>query len=196
MMAINSTQDLSSSVGRFYLPLNRTAQDDPVFSLPYIDEADGGMASLLHSSELFYARVCPSTAESSSQPDSSNFIRAIFLEGCVADLLILSWELRLVFVLNYWCVQLKLGVICKCIWTCKHTVSVLISLFSFVFIKGGVYLYIYIYIYIYRYIYLFIYMRQYNKPVSCDWDEWRRNTVGTDILTISGKSVVYNDGHN
>ena len=42
MMAINSTQDLSSSVGRFYLPLNRTAQDDPVFSLPYIDEADGG----------------------------------------------------------------------------------------------------------------------------------------------------------
>lgn len=42
MMAINSTQDLSSSVGRFYLPLNRTAQEDPVFSLPYIDEADGG----------------------------------------------------------------------------------------------------------------------------------------------------------
>lgn len=42
MMAINSTQDLSSSVGRFYLPLNRTAENDPVFSLPYIDEADGG----------------------------------------------------------------------------------------------------------------------------------------------------------
>ena len=46
MMAINSTQDLSSSVGRFYLPLNRTAQDDPVFSLPYIDEADGGREAL------------------------------------------------------------------------------------------------------------------------------------------------------
>ena len=42
MMAVNSTQDLSSSVGRFYLPLNRTAVEDPVFSLPYMDEADGG----------------------------------------------------------------------------------------------------------------------------------------------------------
>ncbi|XP_055956054.1 VWFA and cache domain-containing protein 1 [Patella vulgata] len=40
MMAINSTSDLSSSVGRFYLPLNNTADESPVFSLPYIDEAD------------------------------------------------------------------------------------------------------------------------------------------------------------
>ncbi|CAG5123241.1 unnamed protein product, partial [Candidula unifasciata] len=47
MMAINSTQDLSSSVGRFYLPLNRTAEDDPVFSLPYIDEADGALTMSL-----------------------------------------------------------------------------------------------------------------------------------------------------
>ena len=41
-MAINSTKDLSSSVGRFYLPLNRTAENNAVFSLPYIDAADGG----------------------------------------------------------------------------------------------------------------------------------------------------------
>ncbi|CAL1540838.1 unnamed protein product [Lymnaea stagnalis] len=47
MMAINSTQDLSSSVGRFYLPLNRTAEDDPVFSLPYIDEADRALTMSL-----------------------------------------------------------------------------------------------------------------------------------------------------
>ena len=42
MMAINSTRDLSSTVGKFYLPLNRTAAKGPVISLPYIDEADGG----------------------------------------------------------------------------------------------------------------------------------------------------------
>ena len=46
-MAINSTQDLSSSVGRFYLPLNRTAENEAVFSLPYIDEADGGKLSVI-----------------------------------------------------------------------------------------------------------------------------------------------------
>ncbi|XP_046344826.2 VWFA and cache domain-containing protein 1-like [Haliotis rufescens] len=43
MLSINNTRDLSSTVGRFYLPLNRTAKEDPVFSLPYIDEADRGL---------------------------------------------------------------------------------------------------------------------------------------------------------
>ncbi|KAL8604767.1 hypothetical protein ACOMHN_017726 [Nucella lapillus] len=66
MMAINSTQDLSSSVGRFYLPLNRTAQEDPVgFSSPYlspvfsvldIDEADGTL-TLSISQPCFHSPV-------------------------------------------------------------------------------------------------------------------------------------------
>ncbi|KAK3767134.1 hypothetical protein RRG08_018006 [Elysia crispata] len=47
MMAINSTRDLSSTVGKFYLPLNRTAAKDPVISLPYIDEADGALTMSL-----------------------------------------------------------------------------------------------------------------------------------------------------
>ena len=42
MLSINRTRDLSSTVGKFYLPLNKTAKEDPVFSLPYIDEADRG----------------------------------------------------------------------------------------------------------------------------------------------------------
>lgn len=70
MMAINSTQDLSSSVGRFYLPLNRTAEDDPVFSLPYIDEADGGkdvfcfsILSVFSFEHLYMsARICLQTS--------------------------------------------------------------------------------------------------------------------------------------
>ncbi|ESO86641.1 hypothetical protein LOTGIDRAFT_128750, partial [Lottia gigantea] len=47
MMAINSTTDLSSSVGRFYLPLNNTSDESPVFSLPYIDEADRSLVLTL-----------------------------------------------------------------------------------------------------------------------------------------------------
>ena len=42
MLAINSTRDLSLSVGKFYLPLNQSTEDTTVFSLPYIDSADGG----------------------------------------------------------------------------------------------------------------------------------------------------------
>lgn len=42
MVAVNSTRDLSMTVGQFYLPFNRTTEDDAVFSLPYIDNADGG----------------------------------------------------------------------------------------------------------------------------------------------------------
>ena len=42
MFAINSTRDLSLSVGKFYLPFNKSSPEDPVFSLPYIDSADGG----------------------------------------------------------------------------------------------------------------------------------------------------------
>ncbi|XP_052058181.1 VWFA and cache domain-containing protein 1-like [Mytilus californianus] len=40
MMAINTTKDLSMSVGKFYLPFNQSASEVPVFSLPYIDKAD------------------------------------------------------------------------------------------------------------------------------------------------------------
>lgn len=40
MVTINSTKDLSVSVGKFYLPLNKTAPEAPVFSLPYMDMAD------------------------------------------------------------------------------------------------------------------------------------------------------------
>ena len=43
MLSINSTRDLSLSVGKFYLPFNKSADEDSaVFSLPYIDSADGG----------------------------------------------------------------------------------------------------------------------------------------------------------
>ena len=42
MLAINSTRDLSLSVGKFYLPLNQSTEENTVFSLPYIDSADGG----------------------------------------------------------------------------------------------------------------------------------------------------------
>ena len=42
MVAVNSTRDLSMTVGQFYLPFNRTTNEDGVFSLPYIDNADGG----------------------------------------------------------------------------------------------------------------------------------------------------------
>ena len=40
MVTINSTKDLSVSVGRFYLPLNKSAPESPIFSLPYMDMAD------------------------------------------------------------------------------------------------------------------------------------------------------------
>ncbi|XP_061168196.1 VWFA and cache domain-containing protein 1-like [Saccostrea echinata] len=40
MVTINSTKDLSVSVGKFYLPLNKTAPEASVFSLPYMDMAD------------------------------------------------------------------------------------------------------------------------------------------------------------
>nr|XP_022322709.1 LOW QUALITY PROTEIN: VWFA and cache domain-containing protein 1-like [Crassostrea virginica] len=40
MVTINSTKDLSVSVGRFYLPLNKSAPESPIFSLPYMDIAD------------------------------------------------------------------------------------------------------------------------------------------------------------
>ncbi|XP_060082073.1 VWFA and cache domain-containing protein 1-like [Ylistrum balloti] len=43
MMAINSTKDLSSSVGRFYLPFNRTTNHHVRYSLPYIDKADSAL---------------------------------------------------------------------------------------------------------------------------------------------------------
>ncbi|KAL3869969.1 hypothetical protein ACJMK2_042589 [Sinanodonta woodiana] len=43
MLAINNTRDLGLSVGRFYLPLNRTADESPVFSLPYLDAADSAL---------------------------------------------------------------------------------------------------------------------------------------------------------
>ena len=43
MFSINSTRDLSLSVGKFYLPFNKSSPEDAVFSLPYIDSADGGL---------------------------------------------------------------------------------------------------------------------------------------------------------
>lgn len=44
MLAINSTRDLSLSVGKFYLPFNKSTDEDAaVFSLPYIDSADGAL---------------------------------------------------------------------------------------------------------------------------------------------------------
>lgn len=48
MVAVNSTRDLSMTVGQFYLPFNRTTEEDAVFSLPYIDNADGGKDSLIY----------------------------------------------------------------------------------------------------------------------------------------------------
>lgn len=42
MIAINNTRDLSLTVGRFYMPFNKTTAEEAVFSLPYIDVADGG----------------------------------------------------------------------------------------------------------------------------------------------------------
>ncbi|XP_074642229.1 VWFA and cache domain-containing protein 1-like [Tubulanus polymorphus] len=43
MYAINSTNDLSSTVGRFYESLNRTTEDKAHFSLPYIDITGKGL---------------------------------------------------------------------------------------------------------------------------------------------------------
>ncbi|KAL4236844.1 VWFA and cache domain-containing protein 1 [Mactra antiquata] len=43
MIAVNNTRDLSMTVGRFYIPFNKTAAEVPVFSLPYIDNADGAL---------------------------------------------------------------------------------------------------------------------------------------------------------
>lgn len=40
MMAINTTKDLSMSVGQFYTPFHKSASEQPIFSLPYIDQAD------------------------------------------------------------------------------------------------------------------------------------------------------------
>ena len=42
MMAINTTKDLSMSVGKFYKPFHKLASDRPIFSLPYIDQTDKG----------------------------------------------------------------------------------------------------------------------------------------------------------
>lgn len=46
MIAVNNTRDLSMTVGRFYVPFNKTTSEDAVFSLPYIDSADGGNLTL------------------------------------------------------------------------------------------------------------------------------------------------------
>ncbi|KAH3694838.1 hypothetical protein DPMN_082279 [Dreissena polymorpha] len=43
MVAVNNTQDLGMAVGQFYKPFNRTTTEDAMFSLPYIDNADGGL---------------------------------------------------------------------------------------------------------------------------------------------------------
>ena len=42
MLSVNETRDLSTTVGRFYTPFNRTVPEEAVFSLPYVDLADGG----------------------------------------------------------------------------------------------------------------------------------------------------------
>lgn len=42
MMAINTTRDLGSTVGRFYLSFNNTTPTEPVFLLPVSDLADQG----------------------------------------------------------------------------------------------------------------------------------------------------------
>ncbi|XP_012946227.1 VWFA and cache domain-containing protein 1 isoform X2 [Aplysia californica] len=76
MMAINSTRDLSSSVGRFYLPLNRTAKDDPVFSLPYIDEADGALTMSL-------SQTCIHTLP--DQPDLQHLIGLVGMDLHMED---------------------------------------------------------------------------------------------------------------
>lgn len=76
MMAINSTQDLSSSVGRFYLPLNRTAQEDPVFSLPYIDEADGALSISLNQ---------PCFHTTMGQPDKTQLIGMVGVDLHMED---------------------------------------------------------------------------------------------------------------
>ena len=43
MLAVNTTKDLSTTVGKFYLSLNRSTPNGPRFSLPYIDEAGQGL---------------------------------------------------------------------------------------------------------------------------------------------------------
>ncbi|WAR23918.1 CAHD1-like protein [Mya arenaria] len=43
MVAVNDTRDLSLMVGRFYTPFNKTTPEDAIFSLPYIDVADGAL---------------------------------------------------------------------------------------------------------------------------------------------------------
>ena len=43
MVAVNTSMDLSLTVGRFYLPFNKSTPDEAMFSLPYIDSADRGM---------------------------------------------------------------------------------------------------------------------------------------------------------
>ncbi|KAK3089856.1 hypothetical protein FSP39_007106 [Pinctada imbricata] len=58
MSAINSTKDLIITVGKFYQPLNRTVSEFPVFSMPYIDEADNALTMsisqpCLHGDEFF-----------------------------------------------------------------------------------------------------------------------------------------------
>ncbi|XP_064624547.1 VWFA and cache domain-containing protein 1-like isoform X2 [Lineus longissimus] len=43
MLAVNTTRELSASVGTFFAPLNRSTMDLPHFSLPYIDAAGKGL---------------------------------------------------------------------------------------------------------------------------------------------------------
>ena len=42
MTAVNTTRDMSSSVGKFYLAFNRTTPDVPHISLPYKDQVGQG----------------------------------------------------------------------------------------------------------------------------------------------------------
>ncbi|KAL5022166.1 hypothetical protein ScPMuIL_001321 [Solemya velum] len=56
MLAVNTTRDLSSTVGKFYIPLNKTTRDEYIFSLPYIDIADQGLTMSL-SQPCFYKEV-------------------------------------------------------------------------------------------------------------------------------------------
>lgn len=54
MVVVNNTRDLSMTVGRFYQPFNKTTPEDAVFSLPYIDSADGALTMSISMACLHY----------------------------------------------------------------------------------------------------------------------------------------------
>ena len=57
MMAINTTKDLSMSVGKFYKPFHKLASDRPIFSLPYIDQTDKALTMSISQTCFHYDDV-------------------------------------------------------------------------------------------------------------------------------------------